>query len=107
MEAGTKITTRKTKIRRQMGAVEKAYKRKGEAEAIQAVILKTAQMIDDCASARDYKPLVTCMYESIDRLNAVNAAKAATSSGKITPLAEILAAAKARKAAPGGEADAG
>lgn len=69
-------------------SVEAAWREYGEIGAVRASIIKYAKVLDMTDSGRDMKPLVTGMFEAIDRLKALEAHT--TSKGKITPLAEIL-----------------
>lgn len=69
-------------------SVEQAWREQGEIGAVRASIVKYAKVLDMTDSGRDMKPLVTGMFEAIDRLKALEAHT--TSKGKITPLAEIL-----------------
>ncbi len=69
-------------------SVEQAWREQGEIGAVRASIVKYAKVLDMTDSGRDMKPLVTGMFEAIDRLKALEAHT--SSKGKITPLAEIL-----------------
>ena len=70
-------------------SVKQAYLEQGEVGAVRACILKYAETIDAKDSARDMKPLISGMFEAIDRLKMLEASKA--SGNKITPLSQILA----------------
>lgn len=59
---------------------------------IDAIVRKYARVLDMTDSGRDIKPLVTGMFEAVDRLHALEAAQGATEN---TPLADILAEAEA------------
>ena len=52
-------------------SVKEAYLTQGEAGAVRACILKYAETIDAKDSARDMKPLISGMFEAIDRLKAL------------------------------------
>ena len=52
-------------------SVKQAYIEQGEIGAVKACILKYAETIDCKDSARDMKPLITGMFEAIDRLKAI------------------------------------
>ena len=69
-------------------SVKQAYLEQGEIGAVRACILKYAETIDAKDSARDMKPLISGMFEAIDRLKMLEACTA--SSNKITPLSRIL-----------------
>ncbi len=69
-------------------SVEQAWREQGEIGAVRASIVKYAKVLDMTDSGRDMKPLVSGMFEAIDRLKALEAHT--TSKGKVTPLAEIL-----------------
>ena len=68
-------------------SVKEAYLSQGEIGAVRACILKYAETIDAKESARDMKPLISGMFEAIDRLKALEASGKAT---KATPLLRIL-----------------
>lgn len=69
-------------------SVKEAYLTQGEIGAVKACILKYAETIDGKDSARDMKPLITGMFEAIDRLKMLEVTS--TSTNKITPLTRIL-----------------
>lgn len=69
-------------------SVKQAYMEQGEIGAVRACILKYAETIDAKDSARDMKPLISGMFEAIDRLKMLEASTASTN--KITPLSRIL-----------------
>lgn len=69
-------------------SVEQAWREQGEIGAVRASIVKYAKVLDMTDSGRDMKPLVSGMFEAIDRLKALEAHT--TNKGKVTPLAEIL-----------------
>ena len=78
----------KTRLDVTPASVKQAYLSQGEIGAVKACILKYAEVIDGKDSARDMKPLITGMFEAIDRLKMLEASTASTS--KITPLSRIL-----------------
>lgn len=69
-------------------SVEQAWRDQGEIGAVRASIIKYAKVLDMTDSGRDMKPLVTGMFEAIDRLKALEAHT--SNKSKITPLADIL-----------------
>lgn len=68
-------------------SVKQAYIEQGEIGAVKACILKYAETIDMKDSARDMKPLITGMFEAIDRLKSLEATNASTNN---TALFKIL-----------------
>ena len=68
-------------------SVKQAYIEQGEIGAVKACIMKYAETIDMKDSARDMKPLITGMFEAIDRLKAL---EAVNTSKKDTALYVIL-----------------
>ena len=54
-------------------SVEQAWQTDGEIGAVRASIIKYAKVLDMTDSGRDMKPLVTGMFEAIDRLKALEA----------------------------------
>lgn len=71
-------------------SVEQAWREQGEVGAVQAAIVKYAKVIDMTDSGRDMKPLVTGMFEMVDRLKALEARNSETKAE--TPLFKILKA---------------
>ncbi len=69
-------------------SVEQAWREHGELGATKAAIAKYAKILDMTDSGRDIKPLVSGMFEAIDRLKMLEASTASTN--KITPLSRIL-----------------
>jgi len=69
-------------------SVEQAWRIDGEIGAVKAAILKYAKVLDMTDSGRDMKPLVSGMFEAIDRLKSLEAHTG--NKCKITPLSEIL-----------------
>lgn len=54
-------------------SVEQAWRKDGEIGACRASIAKYARVLDMTDSGRDIKPLVSGMFEAIDRLKALEA----------------------------------
>ena len=82
----------KSTVRDNFASLESAWESGGEIAVTRQAIRKYAQVIVVTESGRDMKPLITGMFEAIDRLKALEAA----SSEKVdTPLAQILAEAEA------------
>lgn len=52
-------------------SIEKAYLKDGEIGAVKACILKYARTIDSKDSARDMKPLISGLFDAIDRLKSL------------------------------------
>lgn len=75
-------------------SIEEAYRKDGEIGACKASIIKYAKVLDMTDSGRDIKPLVSGMFEMIDRLKALEATN--TSDKNETPLFRILSAANDR-----------
>lgn len=69
-------------------SVEQAWREQGEIGAVRASIVKYAKVLDMTDSGRDMKPLISGMFEAIDRLKALEAHT--SNKSKITPLADIL-----------------
>ena len=68
-------------------SVELAWRENGEIGAVKAAIVKYARVLDMTDSGRDMKPLISGMFEAIDRLKAL---EASGKSDKETPLLRIL-----------------
>lgn len=69
-------------------SVEQAWRKEGEIGATKAAIIKYAKVLDMTDSGRDMKPLVSGMFEAIDRLKALEAQT--SNKCKVTPLSDIL-----------------
>lgn len=69
-------------------SVEQAWREEGEIGAVRASILKYAKVLDMTDSGRDMKPLVSGMFEAIDRLKSLEVQT--SNKAKITPLSDIL-----------------
>lgn len=65
-----------------------AWEEGGELAVTRRAVKKYAEVIDVTESGRDMKPLITGMFEAIDRLKALEDAEAAKSGS--TPLDQIL-----------------
>lgn len=72
-------------------SVKEAYLSQGEAGAVKACILKYAETIDTKNSARDMKPLISGLFEAIDRLKAIESRNGKSNAN--TALFKILKAA--------------
>ena len=70
-------------------SIEQAWRTGGEGEALEAIIIKYATVLDMTDSGRDIKPLATGMLETIDRLKALRATEEASTESS-TPLGEVL-----------------
>lgn len=68
-------------------SVEQAWRTEGEIGAVRAAIAKYAKVLDMTDSGRDMKPLVSGMFEAIDRLKSLQAGGTVDNS---TPLLRIL-----------------
>lgn len=68
-------------------SVEIAFRENGEIGAVRAAIIKYAKVLDMTDSGRDIKPLVSGMFEAIDRLKALEAQDSKT---KDTALFKVL-----------------
>jgi hypothetical protein len=68
-------------------SVEVAYRENGEIGAVQSAIIKYAKVLDMTDSGRDIRPLVTGMFEAIDRLKSLEASNGGTNN---TALFKIL-----------------
>ena len=73
-------------------SIEQAWREDGEIGAVKASIIKYAKVLDMTDSGRDIKPLVSGMFEMVDRLKALESrdgeAKADTPLYQILKLAE-------------------
>lgn len=82
----------KSTVREDFASVESAWMEGGELAATRQAIRKYAQVIDVTESGRDMKPLISGMFEAIDRLKALEAADGSSTGSS---LAQILAEAEA------------
>lgn len=69
-------------------SIEQAWRENGEIGAVKASILKYAKVLDMTDSGRDIKPLVSGMFEMVDRLKALESRDSEAKAG--TPLYQIL-----------------
>ena len=81
----------KSKVRQDFASLESAWIEGGELAVTKQAVQKYAQVIDVTESGRDMKPLISGMFEAIDRLKALELANDANSE---TPVAQILAEAE-------------
>lgn len=77
----------KSRVREDYANMEAAWLEGGELEVTRQAVRKYAQVIDVTESGRDMKPLITGMFEAIDRLNALEASMPDESE---TPYAQIM-----------------
>ena len=82
----------KSTVREDFASLEQAWIDGGELEVTRQAVRKYAQVIDVTESGRDMKPLITGMFEAIDRLKALEAVE--DSEGE-TPYAQIMREAEA------------
>lgn len=68
-------------------SIEQAWRESGEIGVCKASIVKYAKVLDMTDSGRDIKPLVSGMFEMIDRLKSLEAKQATNNT---TPLLRIL-----------------
>ena len=68
-------------------SIEKAWRESGEIGVCKASIVKYAKVLDMTDSGRDIKPLVSGMFEMIDRLKSLEAKQ---TTNNTTPLLRIL-----------------
>lgn len=71
-------------------SIELAWREDGEIGAVRASIVKYAKVLDMTDSGRDIKPLVTGMFEMVDRLKALESRDGEVKAE--TPLFKILKA---------------
>ncbi len=71
-------------------SIELAWREDGEIGAVRASIVKYAKVLDMTDSGRDIKPLVTGMFEMVDRLKALESRDSEVKAE--TPLFKILKA---------------
>ena len=71
-------------------SVEQAWREQGEIGAVKASIVKYAKVLDMTDSGRDIKPLVSGMFEMVDRLKALESRDSDAKAD--TPLFQILKA---------------
>lgn len=83
----------------QPGAIEAAITAGDYPQALEAVALKVARILDRCESTRDIRPLVGALFETMDKMHQYNLVSA---NGK-TPLDSILEEAERILANPRGD----
>ena len=71
-------------------SIEQAWREEGEIGAVRASIVKYAKVLDMTDSGRDIEPLVTGMFEMVDRLKALESRDSEIKAE--TPLFRILKA---------------
>jgi len=69
-------------------SIEQAWREDGEIGAVKASIIKYAKVLDMTDSGRDIKPLVSGMFEMVDRLKALESRDSEAKAD--TPLYQIL-----------------
>lgn len=77
----------KSRVRADYASMESAWLDGGELEVTRQAVRKYAQVLDVTESGRDMKPLISGMFEAIDRLNALEAVMAENGD---TPFAQIM-----------------
>ena len=82
----------KSTVRDGFASLESAWMDGGELAVTRQAVRKYAQVIDVTESGRDMKPLISGMFEAIDRLKALEAANSSIGG---SPLAQIMAEAEA------------
>ena len=82
----------KSTVRDGFASLETAWESGGELAVTRQAIKKYAQVIDVTESGRDMKPLITGMFEAIDRVHALEARYEGINE---TPYAQIMREAEA------------
>ena len=82
----------KSTVRDGFASLEQAWDKGGEIAVTRQAVRKYAQVIDVTESGRDMKPLITGMFEAIDRLKALEMQESSESE---TPYAQIMREAEA------------
>lgn len=77
----------KSKVRDDYASLESAWTEGGELAVTAMAVRKYAQVIDVTESGRDMKPLISGMFEAIDRLKAL---RAQTEDTELSPLFKIV-----------------
>lgn len=80
----------KSRVRENFASLEAAWDEGGEIALTRQAARKYMQVIDVTESGRDMKPLITGMFECLDRLKTLQAAGEAEDAAESTPLAQIL-----------------
>ena len=81
-----------SKVRDGFASLEAAWDEGGELAVTRQAVRKYAQVIDVTESGRDMKPLITGMFEAIDRLKELE--EIASRDTRDTPLDNVLRMAK-------------
>ena len=89
----------KSRVRENFASLEEAWVGGGDIAVTRMAVRKYAQVIDVTESGRDMKPLITGLFEAIDRLKELEAAEAERESERKTPLSLILAEAEEARSA--------
>ena len=63
----------KSTVRQDFASLETAWEEGGELAVTRQAVRKYAQVIDVTESGRDMKPLISGMFDAIDRLKAIEA----------------------------------
>ncbi len=82
----------KSTVRADFASLEDAWNSGGELAVTRQAVRKYAQVIDVTESGRDMKPLISGMFEAIDRLKALEQIEDNESE---TPYAQIMREAEA------------
>jgi len=77
----------KSRVRDDYASLESAWSEGGELAVTAMAVKKYAQVIDVTESGRDMKPLISGMFEAIDRLKAL---RAQTEDVELSPLFKIV-----------------
>ena len=77
----------KSTVRADFASLEDAWENGGELAVTRQAVRKYAQVIDVTESGRDMKPLISGMFEAIDRLKALEQIEENESD---TPYAQIM-----------------
>ena len=80
----------KSRVRDDYASLEQAWVDGGEIAVTAQAVRKYTQVIDVTESGRDMKPLITGMFDAIDRLKALNA----QSDDSVTDFKNIIAEAE-------------
>lgn len=78
----------KSTVRDDFASMEAAWVQGGEAAVTAQAIRKYAQVIDVTESGRDMKPLISGMFDAIDRLKALDASSGSSGSDYTAIIAE-------------------
>lgn len=78
----------KSRVRDDFASLEEAWDAGGELAVTRMAVRKYAQVIDVTESGRDMKPLITGMFEAIDRLKELEELE--SRDARSTPLDNVL-----------------